>query len=121
MQTVRIYTGDDGESHFEDIELDHGDDPRGFLITKLMRSSAVQFYHLPPGHFSDWHTGDRHQFVITLEGQVEIGLGDGTKRRFNPGDIELIEDLNGRGHTSQVVSDVPRVMVAIVLDEEVVK
>ena len=118
MQFVRIYTGDDGESHIEDIEPSYGDDPRGFLITELRRTKAVQYYHIPPGHFSDWHTGDRHQFIITLQGQAEIGLGDGTKRVFNPGDVELIEDLTGRGHTSRVVSDEPRVMVAIVLDEE---
>ena len=30
MQFVRIYTGDDGESHFEDLEFPYGDDPRDF-------------------------------------------------------------------------------------------
>ena len=69
MQFVRIYTGDDGESHFEDIEHSYGDDPRGFLITALRRTCAVQFYNIPPGHFSDWHPGDRHQYVITLQGR----------------------------------------------------
>ena len=87
------------------------------MITSVQEATGVQYYHLAPGHFSDWHTGDRHQYIITLQGQVEIGLGDGTKRIFNAGDVELIEDLTGRGHTSRVVSSEPRVMVAIVLND----
>ena len=27
---------------------------------------------------SDWHTALRRQYIITLSGEAEIGLGDGT-------------------------------------------
>jgi hypothetical protein len=32
---------------------------------------------------------------------MEIGIGDGTKRRFGPGDVVLADDLTGRGHTTR--------------------
>ena len=66
----------------------------------------------------DFHTAPRRQYVITLQGQVEIGLGDGTKRIFNVGDIELCEDLTGRGHTTRSVGDVDRVSVQIPLTDQ---
>ena len=61
----------------------------------------------PPGHFIDWHPGARRSNVILLSGQLEIGLGDGTARRFDPGDARLVEDTSGQGHTTRVVSDEP--------------
>jgi len=53
--------------------------------------------------------------VITLEGQVEVGLGDGTKRVFGVGDVLLADDLTGRGHTTAVYGGKVRVFVAIPL------
>ena len=48
-------------------------------------------------------TGIRHhaaRFVIILAGQLEIGLGDGSKHVFGPGDARLVEDTTGQGHTT---------------------
>ena len=36
-------------------------------------------------------------------GQMEVGIGDGTVRRFGAGDAVLFEDLTGQGHTSRSV------------------
>ena len=33
-------------------------------------------------------------------GRTIIGLSDGTSQTFNPGDVRLIEDLTGKGHTT---------------------
>ncbi len=38
-------------------------------------------------------------------GRMEIGLGDGTKRMFNPGEILQVEDLTGQGHTTRSVGN----------------
>jgi hypothetical protein len=44
---------------------------------------------------------------------MEIGVGDGTKRMFNPGDILQVEDLTGQGHTTRSVGN--RVSVSVPL------
>ncbi len=36
---------------------------------------------------------------------MEVMIGDGTTRRFGPGDAVLFEDLTGQGHTSRVGGD----------------
>jgi hypothetical protein len=89
MGTYRIYTGDDGQSHFQAIDLAKTQD-----WTKGMPTTNITFREAPVGNFQDWHPAPRRQFVIILSGQLEIGFGDGTKQVFGPGDARLVEDTN---------------------------
>jgi hypothetical protein len=54
---------------------------------------------------------DGNTFFI-LAGQMEIGIGDGTKRRFGPGDVVLADDLTGQGHTTRSLG-VPRISATV--------
>ncbi len=111
MGIFRLYSGDDGESHIEELDLASQPD-----LTTLHNAKGVVFRSSEPGYFSDWHTAPRRQYVITLSGEAEIGLRDGTIHRLGPGDVNLAEDLTGNGHTTRVVGDVPRVTATIHLD-----
>ncbi len=114
MQVGRIYTGDDGESHFEEIDLPY-EKIAGSERTAVENAENIHFRRYQPGGFIDWHTAPRRQYVITLEGQAEIGIGDGTKRTFNAGDVLLADDLTGRGHTTAAVGGQTRVSISIPL------
>lgn len=98
----RLYTGEDAQSHMETYD-----------VPDVMPVVEMVFRKHEPGSFIDWHTAPRRQFIITLEGEVEIGLGDGSIYKLGPGDVMLAEDLDGQGHTTRAVGDVPRVSVAI--------
>jgi quercetin dioxygenase-like cupin family protein len=108
---VRIYTGEDGESHFEELKVPLG--PVG--KTPFQAATGITFYQGQPGDFHDWHNAPRRQYVITLSGQAEFTIGDGTAMRLDPGDVLLAEDLTGRGHTTRVVGSEPRISTAIPL------
>ncbi len=108
MGIFRLYTGNDGESHME--ELDLASHPE---LTALQSAKGVVFRAAPPGHFSDWHIAPRRQYVITLSGEAEIGLRDGSIHRLKAGDVNMAEDLTGHGHTTRVVGSVPRVTATI--------
>jgi quercetin dioxygenase-like cupin family protein len=110
---MRLYTGADGRSHLEEVDL--ASHPE---LTTLQPTKGIVFRTSQPGYFSDWHNAPRRQFVITLTGEVEIGLGDGTIRRFGPGHVTLAEDLTGQGHTTRVVGDQPRLSVTIPLADD---
>ena len=43
------------------------------------------------------------------------GLGDGSVHRFGPGHVTLAEDLTGKGHTTRVVGNRPRLTATIPL------
>jgi hypothetical protein len=102
MKAARIYTGADGRSHFEDLDIPLKPSNYGTL-SDLVPSSGVIFRETPVGGALDFHVAPRRQFVITLAGLVEVECGDGTKRRFGPGDIMLADDTTGQGHITREV------------------
>ena len=116
MRLFRLYSGDDQQSHLEELKMAF--EP-GQLAeqTALQPATGVIFTRMKPGAFSDWHNAPRRQYVITLAGGVEIGLGDGSLHRFGPGEGILAEDLTGKGHTTRAIGNEPRVMMIIPLKD----
>ena len=110
MGIFRLYSGSDGESHIEEMDL--ASHPE---LTTQHDVTGVAFRETPPGRVSDWHNVPSRQYVINLSGEVEIGLGDGTVKRIGPGDVTLAEDLTGHGHTTRVLGVHPRVSIHIPL------
>ena len=110
MGTFRLYTGSDGQSHLEPIDLGRATD-----WTKGLAATQIAFRESPAGQFLDWHPAPRRQFVIILAGQLEIGLGGGGKQVFGPGDARLVEDTTGRGHTTRVLGSQPCVTATVPL------
>ncbi len=79
MAIFRMYTGPDGKSHWEEQTL--AEHP---ILTKPQAAAHIVFSEQPVGKFLDWHPAPRRQYVIVVSGQLEIGFGDGTVRRFGP-------------------------------------
>ncbi len=98
MKYTRFYTGSDGKSHFEDIEIPMKTPSRGRLSSDDIQAKLIVFRETSPDAVQNWHPESRRQFGITLDGQVDVTLSDGTTRRFGSGDVFLAEDLTGQGH-----------------------
>ena len=96
----RMYTGDDNETHIEELPLDSHPELNDLQSVKGMRIQRTE-----GDRFLDWHPAPDKRWLIILSGEMEIGLGDGTKHRFHAGDIRLIEDVTGRGHTTRYVTE----------------
>jgi hypothetical protein len=114
MKIIRLYTGSDGESHLEEIEMEFG--PMGTTeTTQLQAATGIAFRRASAGHVQEFHPAPRRQYVVTLSGQGEIEVGDGTVRRFGPGDVMLAEDTPGREHIPRVVGAQPRLSAPVPL------
>lgn len=114
MKIVRIYTGSDQKSHFEEIDVKFAGSDR--MPAALPRpATQTVFRCAPPGLVIDYHPAPRRQYVITLCGQWEIECGDGTVRRFTPGEVMLADDLTGQGHIARVVGHEPHIFMAVPL------
>ena len=111
MAAYRIYTGSDGQSHLEEMET-----PPPGSDSPHVNAREIYIRTQPAGYFHDWHTSPHREYVVTLAGQLNIGLGDGTSQVFGPGDVFWAEDLTGRGHTSRVVGGQPRLAAVILLE-----
>ena len=117
MHVTRIFTGADGESHFEDLDIPLKDLGSIGAMSELIEATGLVLRETGPDYDLDWHNAPRRQFVfMLLGGEVEIEVGDGSKRRLGFGDILLAEDTTGRGHISRAVDDQPRVSIFITLD-----
>lgn len=51
MAFVRVYTGDDGQSHFEDLDLL----PAGVQRSAEQAAALLSFSRSPDGYFHDYH------------------------------------------------------------------
>ena len=116
MKITRLYTGTDGESHFEDMDISLDNVKGSQRMSKLKDATGIIFRETSGEYDLDFHNAPRRQHVINLEGQVEITVGDGTRRIFGPGDIFLAEDTTGRGHISRAVNNQPRKSIYVTLD-----
>ena len=115
IMMTRIYTGPDGQSHAEEIEMKLTGG-----ASEMMKATGVQFSSRPPAPASDWHTGPRRQFVITLSGRGELEVAGGQKVAVGAGHINLIEDTTGKGHITRNLGPDNRVVITIPLADQTV-
>lgn len=119
-KAYRIYVGPDGLSRAETIEV--FPDPAksiGEISTQTPQQTrkviSASFRSQAVGFFADWHTVT-NSYSITLSGEVEWVLGDGTVIHSTPGTVALFEETSGKGHITRVVSKVPRQFLALTLE-----
>jgi hypothetical protein len=108
MQIVRIYTGADGRSHFEDLAVELDDLGAIGRISRAWGASGVQFREVDGDYHLGFHRAPRRQLVVNLTGSVEIEVGSGERRLLGPGSILLADDTTGEGHISRNVGGEPR-------------
>jgi quercetin dioxygenase-like cupin family protein len=110
MKVVRVFAGADGQSHFEDIDV------AAFAqLAPHVGEGDVRVNQGPATSLSDFHNAPRRQYVVIMSGEMEVEVGDGTKRRFGSGDVLVAEDLTGKGHITRGVGQQPRVSLAVPL------
>ena len=113
IMITRIYTGPDGQSRAEQIEMKLNGN-----ATEMIKATGVEFSRRAPGSTNEWHTGPRRQFVITLGGRGEIEVAGGKKVAVGPGQINLIEDTTGKGHITRNLGSEDRIAITIPLVDQ---
>jgi len=114
---TRLYTGPDGQTHSEEIEVKFTPGATNDVFA-LMKISGAELRRASPGAVNDWHNAPRRQYVITLSGRGEVELAGGKKIPLDPGHIELAEDLTGKGHITRVVGTEDRITLALPLTDQ---
>jgi hypothetical protein len=83
---VVLYTDRDGRARFRDEQLPLAEGTPQALLSALQAASGYQLRQSPVGFRSQWHCTPKPQWVFILQGEMEIGLQDGTSRVFRPGE-----------------------------------
>ena len=117
MRAIRIFAGTDGASQFEDLDVPLADVAAGLRASERLPALGVVF--IEDNGKDELHRGTapQRQFVLVLQGALEVEVSDGSSRRIGPGDVVLAEDTTGRGHITRGV-ETPRRAVFIAVPDE---
>ena len=105
---TRIYSDGSGESHFEDIKIPLKDAGDIGSLSAALPATGIIFREVIPDYDYNFHNAPHRQYIILLDGGIEIETSLGEKRQFNPGEVLLVEDTTGKGHRSRNLEQKPR-------------
>ncbi len=112
---THIFTDAQGETHFEDKQVPMEAIKVGSK-SETVKTTGLQFRSMPDDYDSGWHNTSDRQYVVILEGGVEMQTSDGESRTFGAGDILFVEDTAGKGHLSKAVRGQARKCLFIKVD-----
>ncbi len=118
MKITRLYADENGESHFEDIDIPLKNGGEIGSLSEVIPVIGMMLRENPGDYNYDWHPAPRKQYIVMLEGMLEIMVSDGEQRSFPPGEILFVEDTTGKGHKSWVPDGRPRKSLFITVVDE---
>lgn len=101
MKLTRIYSDENGDSHFEDVEIPLVDQGEIGYLSDGIPVKNLQFRMVSADYDYDFHCAPQRQYIVLLDGGVEIETSLGDIRQFPTGDILLVEDTQGKGHKTK--------------------
>lgn len=102
---TRIYSDANGDTHFEDISIPLKDAGEIGSLSDHFPAKSVIFREVKPSYDYDFHTAPQRQYIVLLDGRIEIETSLGDKRQFGEGEVLLLEDTGGKGHRTKNLLD----------------
>jgi quercetin dioxygenase-like cupin family protein len=119
IRCIRIWTGPDGDSLFEEGQSALLQGERGDVLSPLLKADSISFREtVAGGHFAPHHA-PALQLVLTLSGTLEFTIASGASFTIHPGDVLLADDLSGSGHSWRLVDDQPWRRAYVIVGPEV--
>ncbi len=124
MKYVSLYTDGKGETHFKNVDaafkqVNFAPPAPPVGLTEFVNADKIVFFQIPSGWFGNWHPAPKTQFFCCLKGEVELTAGDGEVRRFKAGNVFLLEDTSGKGHTTRVIGEAAFEAAVVQLSTEI--
>lgn len=102
MVTItRIFSDENGESHFQDVVIPLADQGEIGFLSESQAVKSIIFREVLPSYNYDFHCAPQRQYIVLLDGGVEIETSLGEKRSFQTSEILLVEDTSGKGHKTR--------------------
>ncbi len=115
MKYTRIYSDKDGNTQFCEEEAPLKSNGEIGKLSQPFRVKELFFRETDPEYDYDFHNAPQKQFIILLDGQIEIASSLGEKRIFKGGDILLMENVEGKGHSTKAINDIVRRSIFITI------
>ena len=117
---TRLYTGADGQSHAEDVDVAWRPAKLRAELSESepVKVTAAQFLRWPRGFVWEGHPASKRQYVIIVSGRGQVDVAGGKRVELAPGRVLLAEDVTGKGHITRVGADEDLVMLLVPLAQE---
>ncbi len=108
MKFLRLYAGEDGESHVEELDVaytpvEYAPPAPAIDLSEPVDAARYVMMRFPAGWDSGLHPSPRRQLFVVLSGEMEGAASDGSVVHLTPGDALLMEDTSGKGHTASAM------------------
>ena len=121
MMMLRLFEDGDGNSHFEEASvpmalLNAAPPAQPVYFSEPAYAQRWSFCRCPVGWYGELHAAPRRQILICTAGALRMTTSLGNAKEIGPGCAVLVEDTEGRGHESLVISGVPFDAIIIALE-----
>ncbi len=107
IRCVRLWTGEDGNSVFEEGTIALAEGERADFIGKPAAAENISFRETASGGSFEWHQDPEPRYVITLSGTLEFETKSGATFTLRPGDVLIAQDNSGTGHKWRLIGHEP--------------
>jgi quercetin dioxygenase-like cupin family protein len=107
IRCVRLWTGEDGNSVFEEGTIALAKWERGDFVGKPIAAKNISFRETTSGGSFEWHQDPEPRYVITLCGTLEFETKSGATFTLRPGDVLIAQDNSGTGHKWRLIGHEP--------------
>ncbi|TCC88516.1 hypothetical protein EZ428_17900 [Pedobacter frigiditerrae] len=115
FKITRIFPDAKGDSHFQDLEIPMAANGEIGFLSEAQKVGNIIFRKVKPDYDYDFHQAPAKQYIILLDGTIEIETSTGAKRTFLSGDVLLLEDTWGKGHRTKNITKQIRSSIFITL------
>lgn len=113
---TRLYADEKGDSRFEDVSVPLQEKGTIGFLSEAQKAGTVVFRKVAASYDYDFHTAPARQYIVLLDGSIEIETSLGDKRVFESGQVLLVEDITGKGHKTKNLTPQIRSSLFITLD-----
>ncbi len=104
LEVIKVSNGPDGKSRFEKVSVLGS--PAPLPIAEVRMGCISQ-------GTEDWHVAPRKLFTINVKGDIRGDFGDGTSVPIGKGDLVYLEDLTGKGHVTNLLTEVSNIFIVV--------
>ena len=120
FSVVRLIADGKGESRFDDYEVSQpfiqfAPPAPPLFVSPVEGAIGYVVLRIPVGWIGEPHPSPHRQMLFFMSGVLRATASDGTVRIIKPGTAWLMADTDGKGHKSEVISDVPFDAIVVLL------
>lgn len=115
FQITRLFSDENGDSRFEEISIPLKEAGEIGKLSEGIPVKSIIFREVESTYDYDFHNAPQKQYLILIDGGIEIETSLGEKRQFHTGDVLLLEDTEGKGHRTKNLEPQKRKSVFITL------